>query len=82
MWESIHLLCQNKGDGNHDNGNAEATMGWGVGGTQTVKRDHAKFCSEVAQLKMRDLMITKEEGGKAIFLIEDFYWFCLFCFIS
>lgn len=27
---------------------------------------------EVAQLKMRDLMIRKEEGGKAIFLIEDF----------
>lgn len=36
----------------------------------------------VAQLKMRGLMVRKEEGGKAISLIEDFYWFCLFCSIS
>lgn len=68
-----YLLCQNKGDGNHDNGNAEATVGWGVCGTQTVKRDHAKVCSGSSSTKDERLMI---------FLIKGFYWFCLFCSIS
>ena len=68
MWESIHLLCQNKGDGNHDNSNAEATMGWGVGGTQTVKRDHAKFCSGSSSTKDERLNDYKGGGQQGHFL--------------
>lgn len=65
--KSIHLLCQNKGDGNHYDGRAEATVGWGVHGAQAVKRAHAMVCSGSSSLKMRKLRMIRKGGEGRIF---------------